>query len=68
MTESHWRATNPTLGAPYPNPATQHDEGNGLESFGGVLTIEGCVEIPAHGDVPSAAVIVAQVSNWPRRA
>jgi hypothetical protein len=42
--------------------------GNGHESFGGVLTIEGCVEIPAHGDVPSSAVIVAPVSNWPRRA
>jgi hypothetical protein len=61
---SDW--SNPGRTIPQSGHATQW--GNGHESFGGVLTIEDCVEIPAHGDVPSSAVIVAPVSNWPRRA
>ena len=61
-----WPNPTPRRALPQSGHATRW--GNGLKSFGGVLTIEGCIEIPAHGDVPSAAVMVAPVSNWPRRA
>jgi hypothetical protein len=61
-----WPNPTPRRALPQSGHATRW--GNGLKSFGGVLTIEGCVEIPAHGDVSSAAVMVAPVSNWPRRA